>query len=72
MKYLRYFALLAVCIFGAGYSRPQDAPDDYGYNDNSYNDYSYDNYSYGPAPVCNYGYYAYPPYACAPLWILGT
>ena len=65
MKYLRYFALLAVCIFGAGYSRTQDA-DDYGYDD-----YSYDDYSYAPAPVCNYGYYAHPPYACAPYGYWG-
>ena len=70
MKYLRYVALLAVCIFGAGYSRPQNA-DDYGYGDYSYDDYSYDDYSYAPSPVCNYGYYAYPPYACAPYGYWG-
>jgi hypothetical protein len=25
----------------------------------------------GPAPVCPYGYYAYPPYACAPYGYYG-
>lgn len=25
----------------------------------------------GPAPVCAYGYYAYPPYACAPVGYYG-
>jgi len=38
-----------------------------GYYDNGY----YDAYDYGAAPVCPYGYYAFPPYNCAPWGYYG-
>src|SRR5260370_6901370 len=60
MRYLRYFALLGILMFTAGYSPAQVAvgvgvgP---GY--------------IGPAPVCAYGYYGYYPYDCAPYGYYG-
>src|ERR1700676_5499568 len=65
MKYLRYLALLAVCMFAASYSRAQVSVG-VGIGGGYYEDYGY----YGP-PVCTYGYYAYPPYACAPYGYWG-
>jgi len=64
MKYLRYLALLAVCMFAASYSHAQVAVGvgvGGGY---------YGGYAYGP-PVCAYGYYDYAPYACAPYGYWG-
>src|SRR6202047_2677258 len=65
MKYLRYFALLAVCMFAASYSHAQVSVGvgmGGGY---------YDGYAYGPPPVCTYGYYDYAPYGCAPYGYWG-
>ena len=61
MKYLRYFALLAVCMFAANYSHAQVSV---GIGVGG-------GYGYGPEPVCTYGYYDYSPYACAPYGYWG-
>ena len=63
MKYLRYFALLAVCMFAASYSHAQV---EVGIGVGG----GYGGYAYGP-PVCTYGYYDYAPYACAPYGYWG-
>src|SRR5450759_451398 len=60
MRYLRYFALLAVLMLPLAYSQAQVGvvigvgP----------------GYVYGP-PACQYGYYGYYPYACAPYGYYG-
>ena len=61
MQYLRFAALVGICLFFASFARAQRVfvglgvgP---GYSDGPY---------YGPPPVCPYGYYGYYPYACAP------
>ena len=60
MRYLKYFALLAVLMLPLGYSQAQVrvgvvfGP----------------GYLAGP-PVCPYGYYGYYPYACAPYGYYG-
>ena len=41
-------------------------------DDGAYYGGGYDNgYAYGPAPVCQWGYYNYYPYACAPYGFYG-
>ena len=62
MRYLRYFALLAVLAIPATYSQAQVAvgigvAPGWGYN--------------GGPPRCAYGYYDYYPYACAPYGFYG-
>jgi len=57
MRYLKYFALLAICMFAsAAPSHAQRVVVGVGVGP------AY----YGPAPVCAYGYYDYYPYPCAP------
>ncbi len=60
MRYLRYLALLSIFLLPATFSHAAQVsvgvgvvPAPYAYP------------AYGP-PVCTYGYYSYPPYACAP------
>jgi hypothetical protein len=63
MRYLRFLALLSVCLFATSYAHAQrvvvgvGAGPVYGYA--------------GPAPVCAYGYYGYYPYSCAPYGYYG-
>src|ERR1700722_13371522 len=57
MKYLKYLALLAVCVFAA--AAPSQAQVGVGVEVGPV----YGGYS---GPVCRYGYYGYAPYACAP------
>src|SRR3981189_1974427 len=66
MKYLRYFALLAVGMFAASYSQAPVSVG-VGIGGGFYEDYGY----YGQPPVCTYGYYDYAPYACAPYGYWG-
>src|SRR6266567_5673850 len=62
MRYLKYFALLAICMFAmAVASHAQRVFVGVGVGP------AY----YGPAPVCAYGYYDYYPYACAPYGYYG-
>ena len=62
MRYLKYLALLAVCVFAA--AAPSQAQVAVGVG-------------VGPVyggyypPVCAYGYYDYAPYACAPYGYYG-
>jgi len=58
MRVLKYLALLSVlCLFGGNGS---NAPAQIGIGVNI-----------GPAPVCPYGYFDYPPYDCAPYGYYG-
>jgi uncharacterized membrane protein YgcG len=68
MRYFKYFALLAVLAIAipaatahaqVGVGIAVGGPGYYG-----------DGYAYGP-PVCDYGYYNYYPYACAPYGYYG-
>src|SRR3989449_8028774 len=57
MRYLKYVALLAICMFAAAApSHAQRVVVGVGVGPGYY----------GPAPVCAYSYYGYYPYACAP------
>ena len=61
MRYLRYLALLGICMFSASYAHAQRVVVGVGVGP-----------AYvGPAPVCAYGYYGYYPYACAPYGYYG-
>jgi hypothetical protein len=61
MRYLKYLALLAFCMFSA--AAPSHAQVAIGVRVGP---------AYvGPAPVCAYGYYGYYPYACAPYGYYG-
>ncbi len=56
---MRLWRTLAVCAFAGGLlSAPPPAPAQVAIN-------------IGPAPVCPYGYYDYPPYYCAPYGYYG-
>src|SRR5579863_4349912 len=60
MRYLKYAALLAVLMVPLAYSQAQVAVGvDVGPG------------YIGAAPVCDYGYYSYYPYACAPYGYYG-
>src|SRR6266481_7618686 len=62
MRHLKYFALLAICMFAAAApSHAQRVVVGVGVGP------AY----YGPAPVCTYGYDDYYPYACAPYGYYG-
>ena len=62
MKYLKYFLiLLAFVAVPAVYSQAQV----------SFGVQVGPAYAYGPPPVCDYGYYPYYPYACAPYGYWG-
>ena len=65
MRYLKYFALLAVLMLPVAYSQAQVAVG-VGVNVGP----RYVDYGGGP-PVCTYGYYSYYPYACAPYGYYG-
>ena len=61
MRYLKYLALLAICMFPAALpSHAQRVVVGVGVGP-----------AYGYAPVCEYGYYGYYPYACAPYGYYG-
>jgi hypothetical protein len=62
MRYLKYLALLAVCVFAA--AAPSQAQVSVGVGVGPV----YGGYA---APVCAYGYYDYAPYACAPYGYYG-
>ncbi len=62
MRYLKYLALLAVCVFAA--AAPSQAQVSVGVGVGPV----YGGYG---APVCAYGYYDYSPYACAPYGYYG-
>src|SRR5258708_37470804 len=62
MRYLKYFALLAICMFAMAVpSHAQRVFVGVGVGP------AY----YGPAPACAYGYYGYYPYGCAPYGYYG-
>ena len=63
MRYLRYLAILSIFLLPASFSHAQVAVG-VGVG------VPYGGYAYGP-PVCDYGYYDYPPYACAPYGYYG-
>src|SRR5258707_10189464 len=62
MRYLKYAALLAICMFAA--AAPSHAQ-------RVFVGVGVGPAYYGPAPVCAYGYYGYYPYACAPYGYYG-
>lgn len=61
MRYLRYAALLGICLFCASFASAQRVFVGVGVGPGYY----------GPPPVCAYGYYDYYPYACAPYGYYG-
>src|SRR5580692_6275061 len=63
MRYLRYLAILSIFLLPASFSHAQVAVG-VGVGVPS------GGYAYGP-PVCDYGYYDYAPYACAPYGYYG-
>jgi len=71
MKYLRFVALLGICLFFASFANAQRVFVGVGVGPGYYYGPAY----YGPPPVCAYGYYDYYPYACAPYgypqWFAG-
>src|SRR6266849_2908959 len=61
MRYLRFAALLSICLFCASFASAQRVIVGVGVGP-----------AYvGPAPVCAYGYYDYYPYACTPYGYYG-
>src|SRR2546429_512391 len=67
MKYLRFVALLGICLFFASFANAQRVFVGVGVGPGYYYGPAY----YGPPPVCAYGYYDYYPYACAPYGYYG-
>ena len=66
MRYLRYAALLGICLFCASFASAQRVVVGVGVGPGYYGP------AYvGPPPVCAYGYYDYSPYACAPYGYYG-
>src|SRR6202140_1357941 len=65
IRYLKIFGLLgvvlAVCLFSASNANAQRLAIGVGIGPGYY----------GEAPVCDYGYYDYAPYACAPYGFYG-
>ena len=61
MRYLRFAALLGICLLYAPFASAQRVVVGVGVGP------AY----YGPPPVCAYGYYDYYPYACAPYGFYG-
>jgi len=61
MRYLRFAALLGICLFCASFASAQRVVVGVGVGPGYY----------GPPPVCAYGYYDYYPYACAPYGFYG-
>jgi hypothetical protein len=65
MRYLKLFALvgvLGVSLLAASGANAQRVAIGVGFGGPGY---------YGPAPICDYGYYNYYPYACAPYGYYG-
>ena len=62
MRYLKFVALLGILLFTAGYTQAQVSVG-FGVGPVAV--------GVGPAPVCDYGYYGYYPYACAPYGYYG-
>ena len=62
MRYLRILAVLGICLGSASYAHAQRVVVGVGIGAPGY---------IGPAPVCEYGYYGYYPYACAPYGYYG-
>ena len=60
MKVLRMLALFGICLFSASLAQAQRVVVGVGVGG-----------PYGAAPVCEYGYYNYYPYACAPYGFYG-
>src|SRR5437762_5086806 len=67
MKYLRFVALLGICLFFASFANAQRVFVGVGVGPGYYYGPAY----YGPPPDCVYGYYDYYPYACAPYGFWG-
>jgi hypothetical protein len=67
MTYLRFAALLGICLFFASFANAQRVFVGVGVGPGYYYGPAY----YGPPPVCAYGYYDYYPYACAPYGYYG-
>src|SRR5271163_1215669 len=66
MRYLRYLALVGVCLGLTLLIAPHaNAQWSVGVGVGPVGGY------YGAAPVCTYGYYGYAPYACAPYGYYG-
>ncbi len=61
MRYLKFLALLGICLMAAPHAHAQRVVVGIGVGP-----------AYvGPPPVCDYGYYGYYPYACAPYGYYG-
>ena len=60
MRYLRFLALLGICMFSTSYAHAQRVVVGVGVGP-----------AYVGPPVCAYGYYGYHPYACAPYGYYG-
>src|SRR5260370_29438024 len=61
MRYLKFLALLGICIIAVPTAHAQRVSVSIGVGP-----------AYvGPPPVCEYGYYGYYPYACAPYGYYG-
>lgn len=67
MRYLRFAALLGICLFFASFANAQRVFLGVGVGPGYYYGPAYG----GPPPVCPYGYYGYYPYACAPYGYYG-
>ncbi len=66
MKYLKIVALVGICLFSVSLAHAQRLSVGIGVGP------VYAGPAYvGPAPVCEYGYYDYYPYACAPYGFYG-
>src|SRR5690242_15033410 len=66
MRYLRFAALLGICLFCASFASAQRVIVGVGVGPAYYGP------AYvGPPPACAYGYYDYYPYACAPYGFYG-
>src|SRR5579864_3198810 len=63
IRYLKFFGLLGICL-GIGLFSASNANAQVTFGVGIGGDY-------GPAPVCDYGYYDYYPYACAPYGFYG-
>src|SRR5260370_33137266 len=61
MRYLKYLALLAICTLAVAAPSHAQVVVGVGVGPGYL----------GPAPICEYGYYGYYPYACAPYGYYG-
>src|ERR1019366_3629395 len=67
MKYLKYLAFVGILMLTASHANAQRVAIGVGVGYGP----GYDGGYYGPAPICDYGYYNYYPYACAPYGYYG-